>query len=48
MFNFQEELARYKPSEELDTSDGLSGEEVKDIMDVVNMILRGEEAEDAR
>ncbi|MBC8542372.1 MAG: hypothetical protein ACLR23_24865 [Clostridia bacterium] len=47
MFNFHEELGRYKPSEELDTSGAeLSGEEVKDIVDIVEMILKGEEAEE--
>ena len=47
MFNFHEELGRYKPCAELDTSVAeLSGDEVRDIVDIVEMILKGEEAEE--
>ena len=48
MFNFQEELDRYKPSEEYETSEGLSGDEIKDITDIVEMILKGDDVGDAR
>lgn len=48
MFNFQEELSRFKPCEEVDDPEnGLSGDEVKDILDIVKMIAKGEKAEDA-
>lgn len=41
MFNFREELAKYRESLEVeDLSEGLSGDEIQDILDVAKALVR--------
>lgn len=44
MFNFKEELAKYRDSLEVeDLSRGLSGDEIRDILDVAQALVRQEQ-----
>lgn len=49
MFNFKEELAKYRESLEIeDLAEGLSGEEIQDILDVARALVQKKQSSESQ
>lgn len=49
MFNFKQELAKYRESLEIeDLEEGLSGEEIQDILDVAKALVQQKQSDEKK